>query len=91
MSFVGPRPNLFNQEELIQERSRRGVYSFRPGMTGLAQINKIDMSTPILLAEIDAKMIEHLNMWYYFKYIVLTLFGKGFGDRIKKEEPNKLY
>ncbi len=82
MSFVGPRPNLFNQIELIQERSKRGVYSIRPGITGLAQIYKIDMSTPKLLAETDAKMIDQLNIWYYFKYIFLTLLGKGFGDRV---------
>ena len=85
MSLVGPRPNLFNQEELIQERDSRGVYSVRPGITGLAQINKIDMSTPQLLAETDAKMIQELNTLGYFKYIFLTVFGKGFGDRIKKD------
>jgi O-antigen biosynthesis protein WbqP len=82
MSLVGPRPNLFNQEELIQERDSRGVYSVRPGITGLAQINKIDMSTPQLLAETDAKMIQELNTLGYFKYIFFTVFGKGFGDRI---------
>ena len=86
MSLVGPRPNLFNQEELIQERDSRRVYSLRPGITGLAQINKIDMSTPQLLAETDAKMIQELNTLGYFKYIFLTVFGKGFGDRIKREE-----
>ncbi len=85
MSLVGPRPNLFNQEELIHERDSRGVYSVRPGITGLAQINKIDMSTPQLLAETDAKMIQDLNTLGYFKYIFLTVFGKGFGDRIKKD------
>ena len=84
MSLVGPRPNLFNQEELIHERDSRGVYSVRPGITGLAQINKIDMSTPQLLAETDAKMIQELNTLAYFKYIFLTVFGKGFGDRIRK-------
>jgi O-antigen biosynthesis protein WbqP len=84
MSLVGPRPNLFNQEELIHERASRGVYSVRPGITGLAQINKIDMSTPQLLAETDAQMIQELNTLGYFKYIFLTVFGKGFGDRIKK-------
>jgi len=84
MSLVGPRPNLFNQEELINERDSLGVYSVRPGITGLAQINKIDMSTPQLLAETDAKMIQELNTIGYFKYIFLTIFGKGFGDRIKK-------
>jgi O-antigen biosynthesis protein WbqP len=83
MSLVGPRPNLFNQEELVVERESRGVYSVRPGITGLAQINKIDMSTPQLLAETDAKMIQDLNILDYFKYLLLTIFGKGFGDRIK--------
>ena len=50
MSLVGPRPNLFSQIDLIQERSIRSIYSVRPGITGLAQIKKIDMSTPKLLA-----------------------------------------
>jgi O-antigen biosynthesis protein WbqP len=84
MSFVGPRPNLLNQIELIEERSRRGVYSIRPGITGLSQIHKIDMSTPQLLAETDAKMIDKLNVWYYFKYIFLTVLGKGSGDRVRR-------
>lgn len=84
MSLVGPRPNLLNQVELIAERDSRGVYSVRPGITGLAQINKIDMSTPRLLAETDAKMILELNALAYFKYIILTVFGKGFGDRVKR-------
>jgi lipopolysaccharide/colanic/teichoic acid biosynthesis glycosyltransferase len=83
MSLVGPRPNLFNQVGLIEERESRSVYSVRPGITGLAQINKIDMSTPQLLAETDAKMIQELTIMNYFKYIFLTIFGKGLGDRIK--------
>ena len=83
MSLVGPRPNLFNQEELISERNKRGVYDVVPGITGEAQIHKIDMSIPKLLAEMDAKMIQEFNTIIYFKYIFLTLFGKGFGDRIK--------
>ena len=90
MSLVGPRPNLFNQEELIAERDSRRVYSVRPGITGLAQISKIDMSTPQILAETDAKMIKELSILGYFKYIFLTVFGKGFGDRIKKEDPKIL-
>ena len=85
MSLVGPRPNLFNQEELIKERDSRAVYSVRPGINGLAQIQKIDMSTPQLLAETDAQMIQNFNTVVYFKYIFLTVFGKGFGDRIKQD------
>ncbi len=86
MSLVGPRPNLFNQTDLIEERQKKGVYGVRPGITGLAQINKIDMATPQLLAETDAKMVAQLNVWNYFKYIFLTVFGKGFGDRIVKQK-----
>lgn len=83
MSLVGPRPNLFNQELLIFERELRGVYNVRPGITGLAQIQKIDMSTPALLAETDKVMIENFSLLSYFKYILLTISGKGMGDRIK--------
>jgi O-antigen biosynthesis protein WbqP len=82
MSLVGPRPNLYNQEELMIEREKRGVYRHRPGITGLAQIQKIDMSTPELLAKIDAEMTSKFNLVLYFKFILLTIFGKGFGDRI---------
>ena len=46
MSLVGPRPNLFNQEKLIAERDAMGVYNVLPGITGLAQVQNIDMSTP---------------------------------------------
>lgn len=83
MSLVGPRPCLFTQEELIAERDARGVYNLRPGITGLAQVNDIDMSTPRLLAETDAKLLDELNVRSYFRYIIMTLLGKGSGDRVK--------
>jgi len=82
MSLVGPRPGLFNQEELTRERALREVFKVRPGITGLAQISEIDMSTPELLAETDQRMIQHLTLRAYFKYILLTISGKGAGDRI---------
>lgn len=82
MSLVGPRPCLFNQEELIAERERRGVLSSRPGITGLAQVNNIDMSTPRLLAETDKKMLDNLTVRAFFKYILMTVAGKGAGDRV---------
>lgn len=83
MSLVGPRPGLFNQEELTQAREAKGVFNVRPGITGLAQVNEIDMSTPQLLAETDAKMIRTLNIKSYFQYILMTVTGKGSGDRVK--------
>lgn len=84
MSLVGPRPNLFNQTELIQERDSRGVYNVVPGITGLAQINEIDMSTPKELAIKDAEMIKSFTVTAYFKYIFATVGGKGQGDRVVK-------
>jgi O-antigen biosynthesis protein WbqP len=85
MSLVGPRPCLFNQTELIEERAARGVFAARPGITGLAQINGIDMSTPRLLAETDAQMLKDLNLTAYFTYIIKTVTGAGRGDRIRQE------
>jgi lipopolysaccharide/colanic/teichoic acid biosynthesis glycosyltransferase len=83
MSLVGPRPGLFNQEELTAARDKLGIYNARPGITGLAQVNEIDMSTPELLAETDAKMLQSLTLTDYFKYIFMTVAGKGSGDRVK--------
>ena len=84
MSLVGPRPNLLNQEELINLRNELGVYDVRPGITGLAQIKDIDMSSPQLLAKTDAEMISTLSVVNYFKYIFLTVAGKGQGDRVSR-------
>ena len=83
MSLVGPRPGLFNQQELTKEREQRDVFNVRPGITGLAQVNEIDMSTPKLLAETDARMIQTLSIKHYFSYIIQTVLGKGSGDRVK--------
>lgn len=82
MSLVGPRPGLFNQEELTAARDSLGVFDVRPGITGLAQVNDIDMSTPELLAKTDAKMIRELSLVNYFKFILQTVTGKGSGDRV---------
>lgn len=82
MSLVGPRPGLFNQEELTSERAKRGVYDARPGVTGLAQVSGIDMSTPQLLAEMDQRMLSSLTVGCYFKYLFMTVAGKGAGDRV---------
>ncbi|MCS6098292.1 sugar transferase [Shewanella baltica] len=83
MSLVGPRPNLFNQAELIKERDALGVYNVLPGVTGLAQVQNIDMSTPQLLAQTDKQMIDSLTIKDYFKYIMMTVTGSGSGDAVK--------
>ncbi len=83
MSLVGPRPCLFNQTELIKERESKEVFIARPGITGLAQVNKIDMSTPKLLAATDAHMLKVMSINNYFKYIFMTIGGKGSGDVVR--------
>ncbi len=83
MSLVGPRPNLFNQDELIKEREALDVYQVLPGITGLAQVNNIDMSDPKRLAVVDKEMIDSLNLANYFKYVVQTVVGKGTGDAVR--------
>ena len=82
MSLVGPRPCLPTQVQLIEQRGKLAVFEVLPGITGLAQIRGIDMSTPELLAKTDAEMIRTLNVGSYFKYISLTACGWGRGDRV---------
>ncbi len=84
MSLVGPRPGLYNQNELTEARQQQGVFDVRPGITGLAQVNGIDMSRPEYLAQVDAQMIQQMSLVNYFRYIILTVTGKGTGDRIKE-------
>ena len=83
MSLVGPRPCLANQHELIHARQTLGVFNARPGITGLAQVQGIDMSTPEKLAQVDAEMLQTLSVNTYFRYILQTIIGKGQGDRIR--------
>jgi lipopolysaccharide/colanic/teichoic acid biosynthesis glycosyltransferase len=85
MSLVGPRPCLPSQTELIAERARRGVFSARPGVTGIAQVQGIDMSDPVRLAEVDAQMLQNLSAGTYFRCLFLTALGRGAGDRLRKE------
>lgn len=83
MSLVGPRPCLPSQTELIAARERLGVYEVRPGITGLAQVSGIDMSTPELLAQTDAQMIRSLSLRHYLRYLLQTVAGGGRGDAIR--------
>lgn len=73
MSLVGPRPCLFNQRKLINERKKRGVFKVRPGITGLAQISGVNMQTSTYLAKIDQKMNKSMNLYNYFYYIIKTI------------------
>lgn len=83
MSLVGPRPCLPNQKKLVDERENRGAYEVRPGVTGLAQVNDVDMSTPRKLARYDQLMISRMSIELYIKLVIATALGKGRGDRVR--------
>lgn len=84
MSFVGPRPCLPTQVELIAARRERGLYALRPGITGVAQVAGIDMSDPERLAEADAAYLQTGSSLLDLKLILATLTGAGRGDRVRR-------
>ena len=62
MDIVGPRPCLPSQTTLIEARRREGVFTVRPGITGLAQVRGLDMSTPEQLAKIDGLYTRTMSL-----------------------------
>lgn len=72
MSFVGPRPALFNQDDLIALRTQAGVDALVPGLTGWAQINgRDDLPIPAKV-EFDAEYLKRRSFWFDMKIIWLT-------------------
>jgi O-antigen biosynthesis protein WbqP len=80
MSLVGPRPCLPSQADVIAARRRRDVFSIRPGITGLAQLASVDMSTPDRLAEIDGRYVANRTLLGDLLIIARTVTGGGAGD-----------
>lgn len=83
MSFVGPRPCLPTQTDLIKARDRSNAFSVLPGITGPAQIAKVDMSTPERLAEIDGEYASSVSIAIDISYVWATLAGRGSGDAVR--------
>jgi len=82
LSLVGPRPCLPVQTQLIEERKIRGVFSVRPGITGLAQINGVDMSDPVELARWDTRYIAQRSLPSELRIAFVTFLGRGQGDKV---------
>jgi lipopolysaccharide/colanic/teichoic acid biosynthesis glycosyltransferase len=80
MSFVGPRPGLPSQVELANYRRCYGVDRLLPGITGVAQVAGVDMSTPARLAEKDAAYIGPWSLRRDLALLVQTGLGRGRGD-----------
>lgn len=85
MSLVGPRPCLPSQDELISARFSLGVFDVKPGITGLAQIEGLDMSDPELLAAKDAAYANGMSLTLDIKILLATLVGKGAGDAARNQ------
>lgn len=84
MSLVGPRPCLPSQTLLIEERERRQLYRFASGVTGPGQVQGLDMSNPIILAEVEAQYFRNASCWSDIQLIFRTAIGNGRGDAAPK-------
>lgn len=82
ISLIGPRPCLPVQTQLVEARRRLGVLMLKPGISGLAQVNGIDMSDPEKLAQWDARYKALQSLLLDLKIIIATALGSGNGDRV---------
>ena len=73
MSFVGPRPALFNQQDLIEARTEAGLDKLRPGITGWAQVNGRDQLSITKKVELDITYSRKQSFWFDLKILVMTL------------------
>jgi O-antigen biosynthesis protein WbqP len=72
MSFVGPRPALFNQTDLIALRTDLGVYQLMPGLTGWAQINGRDELPTPEKVKFDVQYMQRQSFWFDLKIMWVT-------------------
>lgn len=98
MSIIGPRPALWNQEDLIAERDKYGANSVRPGLTGLAQISGRDELEIPAKAKLDGEYIEKMSFWFDCKCFFGTIpavlkhdgvIEGGSGEREKEKEQER--
>jgi len=73
MSFVGPRPALFNQNDLVQLRTIQGVHALVPGLTGWAQVNGRDELPIPQKVALDAEYLNKRSLWFDVKILLLTV------------------
>jgi len=81
MSLVGPRPSLPSQTDLIAARQAENVYKVRPGITGLSQIQGLDMSNPLELAKVDGAYVRDRSLVLDLRIIFQTITGRAIDTR----------
>lgn len=82
MTLIGPRPCLPSQTQLVEERRKRGVLALMPGISGLAQVQGIDMSDPVRLARTDALYLATQGLILDLKIALSTFTGRSMQDRV---------
>ena len=92
MSFVGPRPALFNQTDLIELRRASGAAALRPGLTGLAQINGRDHLELVAKARLDGDYARSHTLWLDVRILLATALqaasGSGVREGAQAQEPS---
>lgn len=83
MSFVGPRPALFNQDDLIKLRTEKGVHMLKPGITGWAQINGRDELPIPEKVKLDTAYLHKYSLFFDLKIIALTVLKVLCRDNIQ--------
>ncbi|MGI6377826.1 MAG: sugar transferase [Bacilli bacterium] len=89
MSFVGPRPALWNQDDLVNERDKYHANDVKPGLTGLAQISGRDELEIPVKAKIDGKYVEKRGFFYDISLILRTAISVFKRDGIVEGEKDK--
>ena len=91
MSIIGPRPALWNQDDLIEERDKYNANDIRPGLTGLAQISGRDELEIPIKAKFDGEYVQKMSLWFdikiFFKTILKVFKHDGVVEgKVEKEE-----
>lgn len=84
MALVGPRPALWNQDDLVAEREKYGANDIRPGLTGWAQINGRDEIEIPLKARYDGEYVKRMGFWFDIRILVGTVFSVLKHDGVKE-------
>ena len=90
MSIVGPRPALWNQYDLIEERDKYGANQIRPGLTGWAQINGRDELEIDVKAKLDGEYVKRMNLWFDIKCFFGTFLSVLKSDGVVEGGPQNM-
>lgn len=74
MALVGPRPALFNQDDLIALRTKNGINKLRPGITGWAQVNGRDEISIEMKVQYEIEYLKKRSIFFDFKILIMTFF-----------------